>query len=131
LWNLSGDEQEGESHRRVNRDVDPSVAGEQLLSLLRPMWLRPADAIKALPNCALFGLPTGCGLRISKALDLRLDDVPDDGLVVRFTKFSKSQLVPMHRTIAIADKQVTAKCYDHEAEDAFQSIEFTDYTSAL
>jgi len=36
------------------------------------------------------------GLRISEALNLRLSDVTEDGLVVRETKFRKSRLVPLH-----------------------------------
>ncbi|MDH4156462.1 MAG: tyrosine-type recombinase/integrase [candidate division Zixibacteria bacterium] len=90
-----------------------------------------ADSIKALPNCSLFELLASCGLRISEPLGLRLGDVTNDGLVLPYTKFNKSQLLPMHRATAIAHQQVTLKRCNHEVETAIQSIEFTDYTSAL
>jgi len=37
-------------------------------------------------------------MRISEALNLRLEDVTEDGLVIRETKFQKSRLVPLHPT---------------------------------
>jgi len=44
----------------------------------------------------LFGLLAATGLRISEALALKLEDVTDDGLLIRQTKFRKSRLVPLH-----------------------------------
>ncbi len=46
----------------------------------------------------LFGLLASTGLRISEALNLRIDDVTPQGLVVRNTKFGKSRLLPLHAT---------------------------------
>ena len=44
----------------------------------------------------LIRLLASMGLRISEALNLRLDDLlPEDGLHIRQTKFNKSRLVPM------------------------------------
>ncbi len=48
----------------------------------------------------LFGLLVVTGLRISEALALRFQDVTEDGLVIRQTKFRKSRLVPVHETTA-------------------------------
>lgn len=49
----------------------------------------------------LLGLIAATGLRISEALDLRLDDIlPDGVLQIRRTKFGKSRLVPLHATVA-------------------------------
>jgi integrase len=45
-----------------------------------------------------FGLIAACGLRVSEALRLRMEDLTSDGLVIRRTKFRKSRLVPMHQT---------------------------------
>ena len=42
------------------------------------------------------------GLRISEATHLVLGDVATDGLVIRKTKFGRSQLVPLHQTTAAA-----------------------------
>jgi integrase/recombinase XerD len=48
----------------------------------------------------LFGLIAATGLRVSEALNLRLDDVlPDGVLKIRETKFYKSRLVPLHATV--------------------------------
>jgi integrase len=60
--------------------------------------LRPAGSIRPLMYSTLFGLLAATGMRISEALALRLDDVTDDGLVVRGTKFQKSRLLPLHDT---------------------------------
>ncbi len=46
----------------------------------------------------LFALLVSTGLRISEALALRFEDITDDGLVIRETKFRKSRLVPLHDT---------------------------------
>lgn len=46
----------------------------------------------------LFSLLACTGLRISEAIRLRFDDITSDGLVIRFTKFRKSRLVPLHET---------------------------------
>jgi integrase len=54
------------------------------------------------------------GLRISEALNLRLHDMTEDGLVIRETKFQKSRLVPLHPTTVSGlkrylDRRGTAK----------------------
>lgn len=46
----------------------------------------------------LFALLACTGLRVSEAIRLRFDDITQDGLVVRRTKFRKSRLVPLHET---------------------------------
>jgi integrase len=48
----------------------------------------------------LFGLIAATGLRVSEALNLRLDDLlPCGVLQIRNTKFGKSRLVPLHKTV--------------------------------
>jgi len=44
----------------------------------------------------LFGLLASTGLRISEALNLRIEDVTPTGLFVRNTKFGKSRWLPLH-----------------------------------
>lgn len=46
----------------------------------------------------LFGLLASTGLRISEALNLRIEDVTPQGLIVRNTKFGKSRMLPLHTT---------------------------------
>jgi integrase/recombinase XerD len=61
----------------------------------------------------LLGLIAATGLRISEALDLRLNDVlPGGVLQIQRTKFGKSRFVPLHPTAANA--------VDHYLEDRRQ-----------
>jgi integrase/recombinase XerD len=51
----------------------------------------------------LFGLIAATGLRVSEALELRLGDVLPGGILhIRETKFGKSRLVPLHKTVVEA-----------------------------
>ncbi len=60
--------------------------------------LGPPGSLRPNTYQTLFGLLFSCGLRISEALALRIDEVTPDGLVIRKTKFRKSRLVPLHET---------------------------------
>ncbi len=72
---------------------------DQLQELLvRASKLPPAGSIRPWTFTTLFSLLAVTGLRISEALNLRLPDITDDGLVIRETKFHKSRLVPLHPT---------------------------------
>jgi integrase len=51
----------------------------------------------------LFGLIAATGLRVSEALRLRLGDVLPGGVLhIRETKFNKSRLVPLHKSVVEA-----------------------------
>jgi integrase len=58
--------------------------------------LGPEGALQPHVYSTLFGLIASTGLRISEALNLRIEDVTSDGLIVRNTKFGKSRLLPLH-----------------------------------
>lgn len=60
--------------------------------------LGPARSLQPHVYSTLFGLLASTGLRISEALNLRIEDVTPDGLLVRNTKFAKSRLLPLHAT---------------------------------
>ena len=60
--------------------------------------LGPDGSLQPHVYSTLFGLLASTGLRISEALNLRIDDVTLQGLVVRHTKFDKSRLLPLHAT---------------------------------
>jgi integrase len=64
--------------------------------------LGPRGSIRPHVYRTLFGLLACTGLRVSEALALTFDDVSDDGLLVRLTKFGKSRLVPLHPTARAA-----------------------------
>ena len=65
--------------------------------------LRHTYPLRRRVYATLFGLIAATGLRVSEALDLRLDDVRPDGVLrIRHTKFGKSRLVPLHPTVVEA-----------------------------
>jgi integrase/recombinase XerD len=61
--------------------------------------LGPTRSIRPHTFATLLALLSATGLRISEALALKLDDVTADGLMIRKTKFRKSRLVPLHKTV--------------------------------
>jgi integrase len=74
-------------------------APEEVARLLRAAaGLAPVGGLRPRLYVTLIGLLATTGLRISEALALRLEDLTEDGLVVRETKFRKSRLVPLHET---------------------------------
>jgi len=64
--------------------------------------LPPRRSLRPLTFSTLFSLLAVTGLRISEALELRMDDFTRDGLIVRETKFHKSRLVPLHESTVAA-----------------------------
>jgi integrase len=62
--------------------------------------LPPTGSLRPHTFYTLFGLVAACGLRISEALALQIDDIQPDGLHIRETKFRKNRLVPLHATTA-------------------------------
>lgn len=87
--------------RRDNRRPRPRIytPGEIGRLLHAASGLEPRDSIRPVMYTTLFGLLAATGLRISEALALGIDDVTEDGLVIRRTKFQKSRLVPVHETV--------------------------------
>jgi len=73
--------------------------------LVRASQLPPAGSIRPWTFTTLFSLLAITGLRISEALNLRLHDITEDGLVIRETKFQKSRLVPLHATAMVGLKR--------------------------
>jgi len=67
--------------------------------------LPPTGSIRPWTFTTLFSLLAVTGLRISEALNLRLHDITEDGLVIRETKFQKSRLVPLHPTTTVGLKR--------------------------
>lgn len=63
--------------------------------------VRPSTLPVVLP--LLFRLLYGCGLRVSEALSLTLEDIdwPNQTLTIRSGKFGKDRMIPMARSLAI------------------------------
>ena len=83
--------------RRLPYIFTSAQVAEILAEALR---LPPSGSLRPHTYCTLFGVLGACGLRISEALALQLDDIGPDGLRIRDTKFRKSRLVPLHPTAA-------------------------------
>ena len=60
--------------------------------------LRSRGSLQPHVYSTLFGLLAATGMRISEALDLRVEDVTPAGLRVRNAKFGKSRLLPLRAT---------------------------------
>ncbi len=60
--------------------------------------LSPKGSIRPVTYITLISILASTGIRISEALALQVDDLTQDGLVIRKTKFNKSRLVPVHQT---------------------------------
>ena len=74
-------------------------SSEEIFRLIRAAaQLPPAGSMRPLTYATLFGLLAATGMRISEALALKLEDVTEDGLIIRNTKFGKSRLLPLHDT---------------------------------
>ncbi len=89
----------GPAHRRNTPHVYTDVELSTLITAARR--LPPADRLKPRSYSTLIGLLACTGLRISEALRFtRSDfDVQQGVLSIRETKFRKSRLVPLHRSV--------------------------------
>ena len=84
---------------RKSRRIPFIFSQDELNRLIQAsMRLEPLDSLRPHTYATLFALLAITGLRISEALNLRLDDVTPDGLLIHKTKFQKSRLVPLHET---------------------------------
>jgi integrase/recombinase XerD len=88
-------------HPPCSRPLPHIFTPTQIAAILaEAKQLPPAGSLRPLTFYTLFGLVAACGLRISEALALQIDDIRPDGLYIRETKFRKSRLVPLHPTTA-------------------------------
>ncbi len=76
--------------------------------------LGPKTSLQPRVYSTLFGLLACTGLRISEALNLRLEDVTHEGLVVRNTKFGKSRLLVLHSST----RKVLEQYLEHRSREA-------------
>ena len=87
------------AHHPRSRPLPHIFTPTQIAAILaEAKQLPPAGSLRPHTFYTLFGLVAACGLRISEALALQIDDIRPDGLYIRETKFRKSRLVPLHPT---------------------------------
>ena len=60
--------------------------------------LGPSGTLRPYTYSTLFGVLAVTGMRVSEARSLQINDVTNDGLVIRESKFKKSRLIPLHET---------------------------------
>ncbi|WP_424140721.1 tyrosine-type recombinase/integrase [Roseomonas chloroacetimidivorans] len=104
----------------TERHLPHIYSDEEIAILLQAAAaLAPTGGLRPVLYVTLFGLLAATGLRISEALALRLDDLTEDGLLVRETKFRKSRLVPLHDTTAAALARYLGARRRHRAAGPF------------
>jgi integrase len=81
--------------RRLPRILSAAELKQLLVASLK---LKPLNTIRPITYATLFSLLAATGLRVSEALNLNLDNITEDGLVIRSTKFRKDRLVPLHES---------------------------------
>jgi integrase/recombinase XerD len=70
---------------------------QQVTALVREArTLGPKTSLQPWTYSTLFGVLACTGLRISEALNLRIEDVTSEGIVIRNTKFGKSRFLALH-----------------------------------
>lgn len=126
-------------HAPKCRPLPYIYAPEEIVQLIGAVRrLRKSYPLRRRVYATLLGLIAATGLRISEALDLRLDDVLSDGVLqIRRTKFGKSRLVPLHptavhaldsylqerRRLAVTDNHVFLSASDQRI--ASSTVEYT------
>jgi integrase len=126
-------------HAPKCRPLPYIYAPEEIVQLIGAVRrLRKSYPLRRRVYATLLGLIAATGLRISEALDLRLDDVLSDGVLqIRRTKFGKSRLVPLHptavhaldsylqerRRLAVTDNHVFLSARDQRI--ASSTVEYT------
>ena len=84
-------------HETFKRRIPYILSSEELkLLLIAASQLKPQKTIRPLTYSTLFALLAATGIRICEALALNVQDVSNDGLIIRNTKFRKNRLVPLH-----------------------------------
>lgn len=89
------------AHPSHSRPLPHIFTPTQIAAILaEAKQLPPPGSLRPHTFYTLIGLVAACGLRISEALALQIDDIRPDGLYIRETKFRKSRLLPLHPTTA-------------------------------
>ena len=89
------------SSGRHKRPVAYTFSPDEIKQILTvALKLEPCASLHPITYYTLFGLLASTGLRIGEAIRLRQDDITEEGLLIRETKFKKSRIVPIHPTTA-------------------------------
>lgn len=79
------------------RRIPYIFSSEDIGQLIRAAaQLKPQETIRPKTYTTLFALLATTGIRVSEALALNMEDLTEDGLIIKSTKFRKDRLVPLH-----------------------------------
>jgi integrase len=97
-----------------SHELPPPVFGSEQFPRRTPYIFSPENIVRLVQATAqsshpfrrqtyrtLFALLACTGLRVSEAIQLRLEDITPDGMLIRNSKFRKSRLVPLHQTARV------------------------------
>lgn len=91
---------------RTERPVPYIFSQEEIGSIVASAAeLGPRGSLRPLVFSTLFGLMAVAGLRTSEAVNLRIDDFANEGLLIRETKFRKTRFVPLHDSTVVVLKR--------------------------
>lgn len=86
-------------HQTAKRKIRHLFSSEDIKSLLNAASrLKPEGSIRPKTYSTLFALLATTGLRSCEAIALNIEDITQDGLLVKSTKFRKDRLVPLHHS---------------------------------
>jgi integrase len=76
---------------------------DEIMALMaETLKLKPSHTIRPHLYNTLIGMLATTGMRISEALSLQFNDITEDGIIIRETKFRKSRLLPLDQTARTA-----------------------------
>jgi integrase len=83
---------------RAPRPVPYILSEDEIRRLVEEAAQSGYRSLRRRTYSTLFALLACTGLRVSEAIRLRFDDITEDGLVIRCSKFHRSRIVPLHDT---------------------------------
>jgi integrase/recombinase XerD len=106
----------GSQHRP--RRVPYIFSGEDIRRLVHEVSQSGYRTLRRETYATLFSLLACTGLRVSEAIHLRYNDITQDGLIVRNSKFRRSRLIPLHETTRVALERYIEKRRPYAPLDA-------------
>lgn len=85
------------SERQI-RPVPYILSPDEVRRLIRAASQSGRETLRRHTYSTLFALLACTGLRVSEAIGLRYEDITSDGLLIRYSKFRKSRVVPLHES---------------------------------
>lgn len=102
------------------RRIPYILSSEELKRLLiATSQLKPKKTIRPVTYATLFALLAATGIRVSEALALNVEDIQDNCLIIRNTKFRKNRLVSLH----VSTKKGIGNYLKHRIQYGYDGID--------